>query len=246
MTTHPDLCDPEVMFLGQLACETAARSMTAANSVPNDADLGATIRRELNELAELREQVTRLQQRCTELVEENRGLRGSKRVGWDGFDYGFEAGRDAALSDVAAFHRAAGQPVRDVPTVPGDAEVRLRLRLIGEEFFELLESCLERSASESQVDYLTTAEYWVDRAIDRWRIRVDLPAAADALVDLEYVIKGTHLSFGLPAVELWDEVHASNMTKAPFTMDASGKVRKSEAFVPPDIQRVLAEAGWVR
>jgi len=47
----------------------------------------------------------------------------------------------------------------------------------------------------------------------------DLPAALDALVDLDYVLKGTVLQLGLGKVyaRAWVRVHAANLAKVPGT-----------------------------
>lgn len=41
----------------------------------------------------------------------------------------------------------------------------------------------------------------------------DLAGAADALVDLSYILHGTAISMGLPWSVIWNEVHEANMKK---------------------------------
>lgn len=61
---------------------------------------------------------------------------------------------------------------------------------------------------------------------------------ADGLADLLYVVIGTAVAFDIPLAQLYEEVHASNMTK-----DIGGhKPVKGRQFVHPNIARVLKEA----
>ncbi|MSS73878.1 MAG: hypothetical protein EXS64_20690 [Candidatus Latescibacteria bacterium] len=74
----------------------------------------------------------------------------------------------------------------------------------------------------------------------------DLVEVADALTDMLYVLLGTYLAHGLQglAVDLFDEVHRSNMRKLdengqPILSEA-GKVEKSALFSKPDLGPILA------
>jgi predicted HAD superfamily Cof-like phosphohydrolase len=66
----------------------------------------------------------------------------------------------------------------------------------------------------------------------------DLVAVADAWADREYVLLGDAVAGGLPAIELFAEVHRSNMTKEPDSA-GTGKAIKGPAYTPPNIRRVL-------
>lgn len=68
---------------------------------------------------------------------------------------------------------------------------------------------------------------------------------ADALADLLYVVYGTAVTFGIPLDAVFTEVHRSNMTKEPQPSDPdAARVRdKGPNYSPPDIGRVLREAG---
>lgn len=72
---------------------------------------------------------------------------------------------------------------------------------------------------------------------------VDIVETADALADLDYVIQGANLTFGIPAGLVMYEVHASNMSKlgpdGKPILDANGKVVKGPNFREPDIKAVL-------
>lgn len=72
---------------------------------------------------------------------------------------------------------------------------------------------------------------------------VDLVETADALADLDYVVQGANLVFGLPSHAVMREVHSSNMSKLGADgkpiYDANGKVVKGPNFREPDIKAVL-------
>jgi len=92
------------------------------------------------------------------------------------------------LNQVAAFHRTFRHPILDEPAVPPMERANLRIRLIQEELEELKE------------------------AVERG----DIVEAADALCDLQYVLSGAVLEFGLANrfPDLFAEVQRSNMSKA--------------------------------
>ena len=75
-------------------------------------------------------------------------------------------------------------------------------------------------------------------------INVDLPKAIDALADLDYVVEGSRLSFGVHGDAIADEVHRANMTKMGGGRDEHGKVKKPEGWTPPDIEKCLRDQGW--
>lgn len=102
-----------------------------------------------------------------------------------------------ALNHVADFHRLFDMPVLEAPQIPSPVRCALRVSLLQEELDEL------REAIEAN----------------------DLRAAADALCDLQYVLSGAILEFGLAGrfKEFFDEVQRSNMSKACGSME--------EAFV---------------
>lgn len=89
---------------------------------------------------------------------------------------------------VAEFHRTFKHPVLEAPAIPDDRRCRLRVELIAEELREFEEAIKER----------------------------DLVAIADALCDIQYVLSGAVLEFGLgdKFKVLFEEVQRSNMSKA--------------------------------
>lgn len=143
------------------------------------------------------------------------------------------------LSDqVRAFHEATGAPIGKIPRTPADARVRLRLRLIAEEFLELL------GASLGGGEWLEIINLRLQGAIGTFGIQVNLPEFIDALADLDYVIEGARLEFGADGGPIADLVHAANMTKASGEVRPDGKRLKPPGFVPPDIAGELRRQGW--
>lgn len=171
----------------------------------------------LAERDELREQRDALQARMSEMVESTLARR------------------------VRKFTSAIGHSVRHTPEVPPDDEVRLRLKLIAEEFFELLEASINTNAT----GWIDTARATVDDAIKSVPLRVDLVEVADALADIAYVVEGMNACLGIPSAAIATEVHRSNMTKIEGgSRRADGKWQKPDGWQPPDIAHVLRDAGW--
>ncbi len=109
-----------------------------------------------------------------------------------------------ALSQVADFHRTFHHPVLKIPQIPAKERSELRVSLIAEELKELQEAIAAK----------------------------DIVEVADALCDIQYVLAGAVLEFGLgdKFVELFDEVQRSNMSKACVTeADAQATVAYYEA-----------------
>lgn len=79
--------------------------------------------------------------------------------------------------DVRAFHEAMGVPVLSTPQVPSDERVRLRMRLIAEEFFETF-------AAVFPTTFIAGAHLAVIKAIDNEPIEVEFPEFIDGLVDI--------------------------------------------------------------
>lgn len=92
-----------------------------------------------------------------------------------------------ALSSVAEFHETFKLPILDSPIIPSKERCALRVNLLQEELNELKEA-IEQN---------------------------DLVEIADALSDLQYVLSGAVLEFGLGDrfKKLFDEVQRSNMSK---------------------------------
>lgn len=97
-----------------------------------------------------------------------------------------------SLASVSAFHSLFQVPILQRPQIPSAERAKLRVRLLQEELDEL------KAAIDAN----------------------DLVEAADAFADLQYVLSGSILEFGMgdafPAI--FDEVHRSNMSKACTTV----------------------------
>lgn len=162
------------------------------------------------------------------------------------YEDGLSRGRkEASTSPLKEFHEAFGRPVKTSPGVP-DLKTRiLRVKLLLEEVLEFANAsgvCV--SAHEI---ILTYSELELEFEEDEGK--PDIIGAADALADIRYVTDGANLAWGFPQNELLKEVHRSNMSKLgeggkPIYRD-DGKVMKGGSYAPPDIRKVLTEAGWV-
>lgn len=97
------------------------------------------------------------------------------------------------LSSVAEFHQTFQHPILDTPQIPSEARCKLRVSLIAEELKELEEAIQNK----------------------------DIVEVADALCDIQYVLAGAILEFGLKDkfAGLFDEVQRSNMSKACKSID---------------------------
>lgn len=139
---------------------------------------------------------------------------------------------------VTAFHQAFGVPVLDRPQVPSEERVRLRLRLVAEEFCELL-SAAGCPVASLRIDNL------LRESIDQLEGAGDfnLVEFADALGDLDYVIEGTRAEMGIDGGPIADAIHASNMAKVGGPV-VNGKITKPQGWTPPDIAGLLKKQGW--
>jgi predicted HAD superfamily Cof-like phosphohydrolase len=92
-----------------------------------------------------------------------------------------------ALNLVAEFHRTFKHPILNQPAIPAEERCRLRVALLAEELKELEVAILNK----------------------------DIVEVADALCDLQYVLSGAILEFGLGEKfkHLFEEVQRSNMSK---------------------------------
>ena len=93
-----------------------------------------------------------------------------------------------ALNQVAEFHKTFQHPILNKPAIPNETRCKLRVALIAEELKELENAIADQ----------------------------DLVEIADALCDIQYVLSGAVLEFGLADKfkALFDEVQRSNMSKA--------------------------------
>lgn len=146
---------------------------------------------------------------------------------------------------VKEFHEKFGHAVRSVPQIPEDVEeVRFRLMLIAEEFFELLQASCPGSPSFKQ-----SVLYPIVRDA---AIQVDLPAFVDAIRDTMYVLTGTELVFGVEGDEFGDDVHRANLSKSAVYVQTKDGYHKGSAikptkpadWIPPRTEEILRKQGW--
>lgn len=97
-----------------------------------------------------------------------------------------------SLNAVAEFHHTFHAPVLETPQIPSEQRCQLRVALLVEELDEFREAIAAG----------------------------DIVEVADALCDLQYVLAGAVLEFGLgnSFKALFDEVQRSNMSKACLTI----------------------------
>lgn len=98
-----------------------------------------------------------------------------------------------ALNLVAEFHRTFKHPIVSSPSIPSEDRCKLRVALIAEELKELEVAIAQK----------------------------DIVEIADALADIQYVLSGAILEFGLGEKfnALFEEVQRSNMSKACVSED---------------------------
>jgi predicted HAD superfamily Cof-like phosphohydrolase len=102
-----------------------------------------------------------------------------------------------SLNQVAEFHTTFKHPIIATPCIPSPERCKLRIELLAEELKELQQAVNDN----------------------------DMVEIADALCDLQYVLSGAVLEFGLGEKfkDLFDEVHRSNMSKACKTIEEANK-----------------------
>jgi predicted HAD superfamily Cof-like phosphohydrolase len=122
--------------------------------------------------------------------------------------------KKTTLEQVQEFHETYGLPVEATPKIDDEKTNALRINLLAEELDELKEALAAG----------------------------DIVEVLDALTDLQYVLDGAYLSFGLHDVKIaaFDEVHRSNMSKLgadgkPIRRPEDGKVLKGPNYFEPDL-----------
>lgn len=122
------------------------------------------------------------------------------------------------LALVKSWHEKFQVPVLSEPNLPAE-RVGMRLSILEEEVREL------REAVEAG----------------------DMVEVLDALCDIQYVLDGTFLEFGLHSVkqDAFGEVHASNMSKlgedGEPVLREDGKVLKGPNFFRPDLAQFVRQ-----
>jgi predicted HAD superfamily Cof-like phosphohydrolase len=124
----------------------------------------------------------------------------------------------STLDRVQIFHETYGLPVKNSPDISDAKTNALRVNLLEEEVQELK-------------DALAAG---------------DIVEVLDALTDIQYVLDGAYLSFGLAHLKepAFAEVQRSNMSKLgldgkPIRRPEDGKVMKGPNYSPPDLAQFL-------
>lgn len=143
---------------------------------------------------------------------------------------------------VEEFHVVGKVPVLPAPAVPDAGRVMLRARLVGEEFCEFMEALFPGSMYVGRIRE-TVMRPLATGAIICWA--PDLTKLADACADLDYVVEGTRLEFGIDGEPIARIVHESNMAKfGPGSIvREDGKIMKPPDWRPPDIEGELRRQG---
>jgi predicted HAD superfamily Cof-like phosphohydrolase len=122
-----------------------------------------------------------------------------------------------ALKQVLEFHKVTNSLINYKPTIVNKITNGLRIELLKEELRETID------AIEAE----------------------DIVEIADGLADLCYVAIGAAVSYGIPLDKVFDEVHRSNMNKAPHGFvkyRSDGKILKPYGWKPPDVGGIIEEA----
>lgn len=115
---------------------------------------------------------------------------------------------DGIERDLRDLHEALGIYTQSEPAWPSEDVIDLRLRLLDEEVEELKAAV---------------------------RNREPLANVAKEACDVETVVVGLAVAFGIPYEECWRRVLASNMAKAGGPVREDGKVLKPPGWQPPDL-----------
>lgn len=151
---------------------------------------------------------------------------------------------------VREFHEKFGHPVAGAPDESTEEMRLLRVKVIAEELAELCQALrvdltliVECHALDEVEklggDYVSVQVY--PNTPDYGE--PDLVEVADALGDLDYVVQGSNLVFGIPAEEVVAEIHRSNMSKLgadgkPICRE-DGKILKGPNYSPPDLASII-------
>jgi len=142
-----------------------------------------------------------------------------------------------AFNSVRQFHAAMNAPISAIPTLlacdpNAAAALAERVKTLA----------TETMANSPAGDVLLSRAAMAMEELAEWLTAHacgDLVFAADAWADRAYVLFGDAVAGGLPAADLFAEVHRSNMTKEQDSA-GTGKAVKGSMYQPPNIQSVLS------
>lgn len=115
-------------------------------------------------------------------------------------------------------------------------EVRMSLRLVAEEFCELLDAAFGLDVLHLRARIMAD--------VDELPLAVNLPALVAATVDLDYVVEGLRVRLGVDVAPIWSAVHAANLAKTTGPVREDGKRMKPEGWQAPDVAGLLRAQGW--
>lgn len=139
------------------------------------------------------------------------------------------------------FHQIYEQPIATSPCIPSFDQRKLRVKLILEELEEFaISSHIESPAVIEAFQQLNCS---IDRVPRNEGETANIIYAADALGDLDYVVAGGNLVWGIPAERVMAEIHRSNLSKLgadgrPIKRE-DGKVIKGPGFFEPNLKKVI-------
>lgn len=126
---------------------------------------------------------------------------------------------------VRAFHQAFGQQIDEVLT---PELLALRKVLIAEEVRELFEE-IDKSIAALQAGTPIAQETYLNMLKE--------------MADIQYVLSGMAVTFGLPLQQVFDRVYESNMSKlgkdGKPLMRADGKILKGPDYHPPILDDLM-------
>jgi|SRR5580693_33261 predicted HAD superfamily Cof-like phosphohydrolase len=160
-------------------------------------------------------------------------------------------------SQVVNFMVRFVHPVKARPAKPDLSRIKLRARLIAEEAVETVQAMTDTDRADHGLTFDNVGQFieryhpkdeplslysaalaLLNGAFDTMSPDTDytldqMVQVADGMADLDYVVEGTRLEYGIDGEPIAELVHAANMLKIP-DVDAHGKTKKPEGWVPPD------------
>lgn len=127
----------------------------------------------------------------------------------------------------------AGQECPLKPIEPNQEVLKLRLKLIAEEFIEL-------ARAFGMNVWITPRVHETTIEINGNGLPFDLIEAVDATADLKVVVIGTDVAMGVDGEPCFEAVHQSNMSKfIDGSRRADGKWQKGKSWTPPNLKPIL-------
>lgn len=151
----------------------------------------------------------------------------------------------ATVAMVRQFHEASVAYIAERPSVPPDDIRRVRATLLVEEVKELAQELLAGlpDAAEHYATLVTILADGADQIPDE-----PCPARAAAeMADVEFVVDGAFLNWGIPHLPVFEALHHANLSRLvdgrPLLRD-DGKVLKGPDYRPAmdDIRAALRDA----